>query len=97
MKSSILIVLKATYANPILEHSVILSISTAERVHAGLHHARSSPIGILCDASPRRFSVEKTVEMARDFGLLALFTSTPGFEVDVKTAGRTKMQTRSSA
>jgi hopanoid biosynthesis associated radical SAM protein HpnJ len=38
------------------------------------------------DAPPHGVSIEKTVEMARDFELLVLFTSSPGFHVDVKIA-----------
>src|SRR5688500_702508 len=47
------------------------------------------PAGMLADskvvdAPPRKISIEQTVEMARDFELLVLYTSTPGFHVDVK-------------
>jgi hopanoid biosynthesis associated radical SAM protein HpnJ len=38
------------------------------------------------DAPPHRFSIAQTVDLARDFELLVLFTSTPGFEVDVRMA-----------
>ena len=38
------------------------------------------------DAPPHGISIEKTVEMAKDFELLVLYTSTPGFHVDVKIA-----------
>ena len=38
------------------------------------------------DAPPHRISIEQTVAMASDFELLVLFTSTPGFNVDVKIA-----------
>lgn len=38
------------------------------------------------DAPPHGISIEQTVEMAADFELLVLFTSTPGFHVDVKIA-----------
>ena len=38
------------------------------------------------DAPPHGVSIERTVEMAKDFELLVLFTSTPGFHVDVKMA-----------
>ena len=38
------------------------------------------------DAPPHKISIEQTVEMAKDFELLVLFTSTPGFHVDVKIA-----------
>jgi len=49
------------------------------------------PAGLLADskvvdAPPHGISIERTVEMAKDFELLALFTSTPGFHVDVKMA-----------
>src|SRR5215831_3378734 len=38
------------------------------------------------DAPPHGVSIEQTVAMAKDFELLVLFTSTPGFHVDVKIA-----------
>jgi len=38
------------------------------------------------DAPPHGVSIEQTVAMARDFELLVLFTSSPGFHVDVKIA-----------
>src|SRR5215813_9173404 len=49
------------------------------------------PAGMLSDskvvdAPPHKISIEKTVEMAKDFELLVLYTSTPGFHVDVKMA-----------
>jgi hopanoid biosynthesis associated radical SAM protein HpnJ len=49
------------------------------------------PAGLLpdskvVDAPPHRISIPRTVEMAKDFELLVLFTSTPGFQVDVKMA-----------
>jgi hopanoid biosynthesis associated radical SAM protein HpnJ len=49
------------------------------------------PAGLLADskvvdAPPHGISIERTVEMAKDFELLVLFTSTPGFHVDVKMA-----------
>ncbi|HLI85659.1 MAG TPA: hopanoid biosynthesis associated radical SAM protein HpnJ [Bryobacteraceae bacterium] len=49
------------------------------------------PAGMLADskvvdAPPHKVSIEQTVAMARDFELLVLFTSTPGFSVDVKMA-----------
>src|ERR1700684_3024299 len=34
----------------------------------------------------RKFSIEQTVAMASDFELLVLFTSSPGFSVDVRIA-----------
>ena len=42
------------------------------------------PDSKVVDAPPHKISIEQTVEMARDFELLVLFTSTPGFDVDVK-------------
>src|SRR5512135_3433222 len=53
------------------------------------------PAGMLADskvvdAPPHKISIEQTVEMAKDFELLVLFTSTPGFHVDVKMAGMMK-------
>lgn len=44
------------------------------------------PDSKVIDAPPHKISVEQTVAMARDFELLVLFTSTPGFDVDVKIA-----------
>jgi len=49
------------------------------------------PAGLLpdskvVDAPPHKVSIEQTVEMASDFELLVLFTSTPGFHVDVEMA-----------
>jgi hopanoid biosynthesis associated radical SAM protein HpnJ len=49
------------------------------------------PAGLLpdskvVDAPPHKISIEQTVRMAGDFELLVLFTSTPGFQVDVKMA-----------
>jgi hopanoid biosynthesis associated radical SAM protein HpnJ len=49
------------------------------------------PAGMLSDskvvdAPPHRISIDQTVAMAGDFELLVLFTSTPGFGVDVKIA-----------
>jgi hopanoid biosynthesis associated radical SAM protein HpnJ len=38
------------------------------------------------DAPPHGISIEQTVEMAKEFELLVLFTSTPGFHVDVHMA-----------
>jgi hopanoid biosynthesis associated radical SAM protein HpnJ len=38
------------------------------------------------DAPPHKISIEQTVAMAPDFELLVLFTSTPGFHVDIKIA-----------
>jgi hopanoid biosynthesis associated radical SAM protein HpnJ len=44
------------------------------------------PDSRVVDAPPHGISIAQTVEMARDFELLVLFTSTPGFHVDVKMA-----------
>ena len=44
------------------------------------------PDSKVVDAPPHKISIEQTVEMAQDFELLVLFTSTPGFDVDVKIA-----------
>ena len=44
------------------------------------------PDSKVVDAPPHGISIEQTVEMAKDFELLVLFTSTPGFHVDVKIA-----------
>src|SRR5437867_2482231 len=57
------------------------------------------PAGLLADskvvdAPPHGVSIEQTVEMAREFELLVLFTSTPGFHVDVKMAEMRKDVTR---
>jgi hopanoid biosynthesis associated radical SAM protein HpnJ len=44
------------------------------------------PDSKVVDAPPHKISIEQTVEMGKDFELLVLFTSTPGFEIDVKMA-----------
>jgi hopanoid biosynthesis associated radical SAM protein HpnJ len=44
------------------------------------------PDSKVVDAPPHKISIEQTVAMAADFELLVLFTSTPGFHVDVKMA-----------
>ncbi|MBK9167622.1 MAG: hopanoid biosynthesis associated radical SAM protein HpnJ [Bryobacterales bacterium] len=44
------------------------------------------PDSKVVDAPPHKISIEQTVAMAPDFELLVLFTSTPGFEVDVRMA-----------
>src|SRR6476469_4040484 len=44
------------------------------------------PDSKVVDAPPHNISIEQTVAMAADFELLVLFTSTPGFNVDVKIA-----------
>jgi hopanoid biosynthesis associated radical SAM protein HpnJ len=48
------------------------------------------PDSKVLDAPPHKVSIEQTVAMAKDFELLVLFTSTPGFNVDVKMAGMMK-------
>jgi hopanoid biosynthesis associated radical SAM protein HpnJ len=42
------------------------------------------PDSKVVDAPPHKISIEDTVKMAADFELLVLFTSTPGFDVDVR-------------
>jgi hopanoid biosynthesis associated radical SAM protein HpnJ len=49
------------------------------------------PAGMLADskvvdAPPHKISIPQTVAMAKDFELLVLYTSAPGFQVDVKMA-----------
>src|SRR4051794_7525840 len=44
------------------------------------------PDSKVVDAPPHKISIEQTVEMGKDFEFLVLFTSTPGFDVDVKIA-----------
>jgi len=44
------------------------------------------PDSKVVDAPPHGITIEQTVEMSKDFELLVLFTSTPGFQVDVKIA-----------
>ncbi len=44
------------------------------------------PDSKVVDAPPHKVSIEQTAAMAKDFELLVLFTSTPGFHVDVKIA-----------
>ena len=44
------------------------------------------PDSRVVDAPPHKISIEQTIEIAKDFELLVLFTSTPGFNVDVKMA-----------
>ncbi|MEI9812657.1 MAG: hopanoid biosynthesis associated radical SAM protein HpnJ [Acidobacteriota bacterium] len=48
------------------------------------------PDSKVLDAPPHGVSIEQTVAMAKDFELLVLFTSTPGFDVDVKIANMMK-------
>ncbi len=44
------------------------------------------PDSKVVDASSHKISIDQTVAMAPDFEFLVLFTSTPGFQVDVKIA-----------
>lgn len=44
------------------------------------------PDSKVVDAPPHKISIAQTVDMARDFELLVLFTSTPGLHVDIKMA-----------
>jgi hopanoid biosynthesis associated radical SAM protein HpnJ len=44
------------------------------------------PDSKVVDGPPHKVSIEQTVEMGKDFELLVLFTSTPGFSVDVRIA-----------
>lgn len=44
------------------------------------------PDSKVIDAPPHKISIDQTVAMASDFELLVLFTSTPGFHVDVRIA-----------
>ena len=48
------------------------------------------PDSKVVDAPPHGISIEQTVAMAKDFELLVLFTSAPGFQVDVEIAGMMK-------
>jgi hopanoid biosynthesis associated radical SAM protein HpnJ len=48
------------------------------------------PDSKVVDAPPHKISIEQTVEMGKEFELLVLFTSTPGFNVDVKIASMMK-------
>ena len=48
------------------------------------------PDSKVVDAPPHGISIEQTVAMAKDFELLVLFTSSPGFKVDVKIADMLK-------
>jgi hopanoid biosynthesis associated radical SAM protein HpnJ len=48
------------------------------------------PDSKVLDAPPHKVSIEQTVTLAKDYELLVLFTSTPGFQVDVKMAGMMK-------
>jgi hopanoid biosynthesis associated radical SAM protein HpnJ len=44
------------------------------------------PDSKVVDAPPHKISIPQTVQMAKDFELLVLYTSAPGFQVDVKMA-----------
>src|SRR6266567_368426 len=44
----------------------------------------------LLDANPHHVSAEQTIEIGKDFDFMVLFTSTPGFEGDVKLSGLMK-------
>lgn len=44
------------------------------------------PDSKVVDAPPHKVSITQTVAMANDFELMVLFTSSPGFDVDVKMA-----------
>ena len=44
------------------------------------------PDSKVVDAPPHKISIEATVEMAKDFEFLVLFTSTPGFRSDARMA-----------
>jgi hopanoid biosynthesis associated radical SAM protein HpnJ len=48
------------------------------------------PDSKVVDAPPHKISIEQTVAVAGDFEFLVLFTSTPGFHVDVKMAAMMK-------
>ena len=48
------------------------------------------PDSKVVDAPPHGISIEQTAAMARDFELLVLFTSAPGFKVDLEIAGMMK-------
>ena len=48
------------------------------------------PDSKLVDAPPHDITVEQTIEMARDYEFLVLFTSTPGFSSDLRLAGMMK-------
>ena len=44
------------------------------------------PDSRVLDAPPHKVSIEQTIEIGKQYELLVLFTSTPGFHVDVKIA-----------
>jgi hopanoid biosynthesis associated radical SAM protein HpnJ len=50
------------------------------------------PDSKVVDAPPHKITIEDTVAMAKDYEFLVLFTSTPGFHVDVKIAQMMKDQ-----
>ena len=49
------------------------------------------PDSRVLDAPPHKVSIEQTIEIGKDYELLVLFTSTPGFHVDVKIAEMMKV------
>ena len=48
------------------------------------------PDSRVVDAPPHKISIDDTVAMAKEFELVVLFTSTPGFSADIKIAGMMK-------
>lgn len=48
------------------------------------------PDSKVVDAPPHKITPQETVQMARDFEFLVLFTSTPGFENDIRLADEMK-------
>ena len=46
----------------------------------------------LLDAPPHHISAEETINIAQDYELLVLFTSTPGFQGDIRIAKLSKMR-----
>ena len=44
----------------------------------------------LLDANPHHISAEQTIAIGKEYDFLVLFTSTPGFEGDVKLSGLMK-------
>src|SRR5579863_1351015 len=49
------------------------------------------PDSRVLDAPPHKVSIEQTIEIGKEYELLVLFTSTPGFHVDVKIAEMMKV------
>ena len=49
----------------------------------------------LLDANPHHVSADETIQIGKDYELLVLFTSTPGFEGDIKLSGLMKRPIRS--